>query len=209
MICPECQARNSPAALQCHNCHGVLRDESDIRPASAPEKSAAENGRRRLRQCGLVVVIVALILAFALGGDWLGRRFVQEGNGAPHGRVALEVRYEQWKQAHAQPVVHLMDCYALEARIIRESGQTQTYNDLAQLAQSVRQIRTYDRVTDASLPLFAFEGDRAIVTARHRYGHSNPKFSPVLGNRVLIWEQQGGRWLIVEDRFPSSYTSTR
>lgn len=212
MVCSECQARNSPAALRCHNCHCALREDNRDRFASSPlpQNADAEAGLRRLRQASFVAVLVAVcLIIFAQSGDWLGRRFLQEGEGAPPDHAALEASYEHWKKAHAQSVVQLMDCYALDARIIRETGQKQTYNDLAQLAQSVRRLGTYDRVTDATLPLFAYEGKRAIVTSRHRYGHTNSKYTPVLGDRTLIWEQRGRRWLIVEDRFPRSYVPTR
>jgi hypothetical protein len=221
MVCSRCRARNGPAALQCYNCYHALREERDEQSGDGfavssqtatgqADDGAVGDGRQRLRQYGVGAVVIALLLmAFAWGGDWLGRRVVGQGELASPGKATLQVRYEQWKQAHAQPVERLMECYALEARIIRESGQKQTYQDLLLLAQSVRQLGTYNRVTDVTLPRFAFEGNQAIVNTRHRYAHTNPQYSPSLGDRTLIWERRNGRWLIVEDRFPGSYTLTR
>ena len=212
MLCSRCQARNSPAALECHHCGLALRDEEDenLDEPRESEISASETKLRR-RVWGLAgFAIIAVLVVFAQSGDWLGRRFVEQSEVLPpRGRAALEARYAQWKTAHSQDVMQLMDCYALEALIIREAGQKQTYGDLLQLGKVVRQNGSFDHVTDSQPPNFTFEGDRAVISAIHCYAHSNPKWPPLLGNRVLIWENRSGGWFIIEDRFPRSYTPAR
>lgn len=119
----------------------------------------------------------------------------------------LVSRYDMWKQAHALPVENLMALYSPEARIVFTIGPPGTLKELRREAQMVRQNHIFDQVSDVGPVHISINGARATVTARHRYGHSSNPQQPSFGGRTLIWEKQGDVWLVVADRFPSSFSS--
>lgn len=207
-MCPQCHARNSPTAFACHNCEAELSREPQ-----APH--SASTWRTPARVGGAAVAGCLLLLASARGGEWIGD-WLRRNPPAPklEARVApaadssvLEARYEAWKQAHALPTEDLMALYAPDARIIFTGGMQGTLDDLRQLAQQVRQSRSFDHVSDIGRVHISPNGARAIITARHRYNHSSLR-QPSYGNRVLRWEMRDGVWLVVEDRFPSSFSTS-
>ncbi|MBV9468683.1 MAG: nuclear transport factor 2 family protein [Abitibacteriaceae bacterium] len=154
--------------------------------------------------CGLVALAL-LLLGSAQLGTFLGQRFVASTR-LPTANPDLMQSYQAWKLAHSQPVAALMEHYAPESRIIRETGQVQHYNDLVALAQSVRKQHTFDKVSDVKAPQIIISGNVAEVRARHYYQHSNHAYSDCIGDRRLVWQKRDGRWLIVQDYFPTRYT---
>lgn len=155
--------------------------------------------------CGGIIALALLLLGSAQVGTLLGQRFLAS-NRVSTSNPDLVQSYEAWKLAHSQPVAALMEHYAPEARIIRETGQVQHYNDLVALAQAVRQQHTFDKVSDVKAPQITISGNAAEVRARHCYQHSNHTFTDCIGDRRLVWQKRAGRWLIVQDYFPTRYT---
>lgn len=162
-----------------------------------------------------VLLCIALVLSVSLrAGDWLGARFVQET--VQHQRkqetvdfAEVKALYEGWKQAHKGSVARLMQYYAPQARIVREVGTIETFQQLKALAVLVRKEKTFDDVRDVQLPTLEAQGDKIVVKATQRYAHSSGKYQPALGNRKLFWQKIKGSWLIIEDDFPKAYTPTK
>ena len=206
MMCPQCQARNSPAAFVCHNCEAELSREWEApRPAST--------WSTRSRSAGALAAACLLLLGAARAGEWVGDWLARnpppskaEARAVPDDRTLLEARYEAWKQAHALPTEDLMALHATDARIVFTGGQAGNLDELRQLAQQVRQSRTCDRVSDIGSVRISIQDTRATITARHRYGHSSNPQQPSFGDRTLTWELRNGAWIVVHDRFPSSFS---
>ncbi len=212
MTCPHCHARNSPAAFECHNCEAPLRDGPEYL-----KERAASTWQALARRWGVPALAALLLLGAAHGGDWLGDWYTRQAPVAPlePGHVvvqnsSLEERYEAWKQAHALPVENLMALYSPQAHITFTDGSPGGVNQLRQLAVQVRQMHSFDNVREvgASRISTSLFGTRATITARHRYGHSSRPNAPSYGNRTLVWEQQNGQWLIVQDDFPTTFSGT-
>lgn len=207
MICPRCHARNSPAADFCHSCEEEL-------PRDFEPPRASPSTWRAPRQWVLGALAALLLMGAAIGGDWLGDWFVRNPSAqAPRADgVVLAERYERWKQAHALPVEDMMELYAPEARIVNGLGQPRQsfpLSELRHLAVMARRDGLFNSASDVVAPRISHDGDRATISAQHRYGHSNSTLPTNLGDRVLIWERRGATWLVVEDHFPNSYKPER
>jgi ketosteroid isomerase-like protein len=159
---------------------------------------------------GGVVLIVAILGASLRAGDWMGAHVVDAARRdiTPTEEDKVRALYEDWKAAHGGSVPQLMKHYSLQARIVREWGAVENYQQLKQLAASVRGQKIFNDVRDVEYASVETVGDQIILTARHRYGHTNQNFVPLIGQRRLTWQKINGRWLIVEDIFPKNYTST-
>jgi ketosteroid isomerase-like protein len=139
----------------------------------------------------------------------MGQRVLEPAHRAKSQEDEFGERYAGWKIAHAQSVESLMEYYAFDAVIIRETGTQETWSDLQKLAFQVRQLGIFDDVSDLTTPRYETKGKRIVLRLSHRYGHSNKKYKPLAGRRVLTWEKRDGQWLIVRDEFPPNYVLTR
>ena len=99
-----------------------------------------------------------------------------------------------------------MALYSTDARIVFIGGQAGNLDELRQLAQSVRKSRSFGQVSDVGSVRISVQGTRATTMARHRYGHSSSPQQPSFGDRTLTWELRNGAWVVVNDRFPSSFS---
>jgi gamma-glutamyl:cysteine ligase YbdK (ATP-grasp superfamily) len=157
-----------------------------------------------------VVLIAAILGASLRAGDWMGARVVDAArrDTTPTEEDKVRALYEGWKTAHKGSVANLMDYYSPQARIVREWGANENFQQLKKLAAYVRQQKIFNDVRDVEYASVETVGNQIIVTARHRYGHTNQKFVPLAGQRRLAWQKINRRWLIVEDIFPRNYTNT-
>lgn len=118
----------------------------------------------------------------------------------------VQALYVGWKKAHGSSVGQLMRYYAPKARIMREVGTVQNYQQLKQLAAQVRANKTFNSVRDMAPPKMGGTRRKIVMRVQHRYGHGNRNHTPLAGTRSLVWRKIKGRWLIVEDVFPKNYT---
>ncbi len=128
-------------------------------------------------------------------------------------RSALGARYEAWKQAHGRPVKAMMAFYSTQLRLFLLMDQPYNVDELRKICVQVRKDHAFDGVQDVRPPRISNIspfGTRVTITARHRYNHSSGLnlSKPSYGDRTLVWEQQNGQWLIVEDHFPTTYSLT-
>lgn len=127
---------------------------------------------------------------------------------SPRIQRQIAPRYGLWKSAHnlsAAKVGVLMNLYAPTARVDSKINGVISLTTLQSWAMSCRQNKTFMRIVEMAPVQWRTDGKRVEILALHRYNPQNPKVSGPNGQRRLVWEKIGGKWMVVEDEFPPAY----
>lgn len=119
-------------------------------------------------------------------------------------RLEVGDAYFQWKRAHSRPSFagSILSFYAPDAKIYRRPGELISRDNLVFLASQASDVGLNTEVSDLAPPQWRqnADGSRVELLSAHRYSHDGGGWTS--GQRRLVWQKRGAKWVIVRDDLP-------